>query len=46
MCDISAIPGVISMMNATYGTGPYLSSWAFVSILRFCGVPVAETVVF
>jgi len=26
MCDISAVVGVISMMNATCGTEPYLSS--------------------
>jgi len=46
MRDISAVVGVISMMNVTCGTGPYLSSCAFVSKLSFCGVPVAETVVF
>ena len=42
MCDISADVRVISMMNATCGTGPYLSSSAFVSKLSLC----EETVVF
>jgi hypothetical protein len=26
MCEISAVVGVISMINATCGTGPYLPS--------------------
>jgi len=46
MCDISAVVGVISMMNTICGTGPYLPTWAFVSKLSFCEVPVADTVVF
>ena len=45
MCDISAVVGVISMINATCGTGPYLPSWAFVSNSSFNGVPVAQTLV-
>jgi hypothetical protein len=31
MCDISAVVGVMSMINVTCGTEPYLPSWAFVS---------------
>jgi hypothetical protein len=42
MCDISAVVGMIAMMNTTCGTGPYLPSWAFVSKLSLCG----ETLVF
>jgi len=44
--DIWLVVGVISMMNATCGTGPYLPSWTFVSISSFNGVPVAQTLVF
>jgi hypothetical protein len=42
MCEISAVVSVISMINATCGTGPYLTSWAFVSKLSLGG----ETLVF
>jgi hypothetical protein len=42
MCDISAVVSVMSMINVTGGTGPYLPSWAFVSKLSLCG----ETLVF
>ena len=45
MCDIWPVVGVSSMMNATCGTGPYISSWAFVSNSNFNGVPVAQTLV-
>jgi hypothetical protein len=38
MCDISEVVGVISMVNATCGTGPYLPSGAFVSKLLFLWV--------
>jgi hypothetical protein len=38
------VGGVSSMMNATCGTGPYLSS--FVSNSSFNGVPVAQTLTF
>ena len=44
MCDISAVVGMISMVNANCWTEPYLPSCAFVSKLNFCGVPVTETV--
>jgi hypothetical protein len=38
--------GVSSMMNATCRTGPYLSSWVFVSNSNFNGAPIAHTLVF
>jgi len=46
MCDISAVVGVISMMNVTCGTWLYLPSWSFVSNVSFNGVPVAQMLVF
>ena len=46
MCDIWAVVGMNSMMNATCGTGPYLPSWTFVSNSSFNGVAVARTLVF
>jgi len=46
VCDIWLVVGVISMMNVTCGTGPYLPSWSFVSIPSFNGVHVTQTFVF
>jgi hypothetical protein len=45
MCDIWPFVGVSNIMNATYGKGPYLPSWAFVSKSSFNGAPVAQTLV-
>jgi hypothetical protein len=45
VCDIWPVVGVISMMNVTCGTGPYLPSWSLVSNLSFNGVIVAQALV-
>jgi hypothetical protein len=43
--NVWPVVGISSMMNATRGTGPYLSSWAFVSNSSLNGVPVAQILV-
>ena len=39
------VVGVSRMMNATFGTGPYLQSWIVFSNSSFNGAPFAQTLV-
>ena len=39
------VVGVSRMMNATFGTGPYLQSWIVLSNSSFNGAPFAQTLV-
>ena len=45
MCDIWPVVGVSRMMNAIFGTGPYLQSWIVLSNSSFNGAPFAQNLV-